>query len=47
MVPSLRGMAPFQFAFGAAAYYETADRLGFLVEAAEAPARMPAPDLTM
>jgi len=64
MVPSLEGLAPFQFAFvvrdldhrihsfgadrdGAAAYYDTADALGFLVEAVEPPARMPAPDFTM
>lgn len=32
---------------GAAAYYDTADTLGFLVEAVEPPARMPAPDFTM
>jgi hypothetical protein len=32
---------------GAAAYYDTADALGFLVEAVEPPARMPAPDFTM
>ena len=32
---------------GAAAYYDTADALGFLVEAIEPPARMPAPDFTM
>jgi mannose-6-phosphate isomerase-like protein (cupin superfamily) len=29
---------------GAAAYYDTADALGFLVEAVEPPARMPPPD---
>jgi glyoxalase/bleomycin resistance protein/dioxygenase superfamily protein len=32
---------------GAAAYYDTADALGFLVEAVEPPARMPAPDFTI
>jgi hypothetical protein len=32
---------------GAAAYYDTADALGFLVEAVEPPARMPAPDFTL
>jgi methylmalonyl-CoA/ethylmalonyl-CoA epimerase len=32
---------------GAAAYYDTADTLGFLVEAVEPPARMPAPDFTL
>jgi hypothetical protein len=32
---------------GAAAYYDTADTLGVLVEAVEPPARMPAPDLTV
>jgi len=32
---------------GAAAYYDTADALGFLVEAVQPPARMPAPDFTM
>jgi hypothetical protein len=32
---------------GAAAYYDTADALGFLIEAVEPPARMPAPDFTM
>ena len=29
---------------GAAAYYDTVDALGFLVEAVEPPARMPSPD---
>jgi len=43
MVPSLRGLAPFQFAF----VVRDLDRLGFLVEAVEPPARMPAPDFTM
>jgi hypothetical protein len=32
---------------GAAAYYDTADALGFLVEAVEPPARMPAQDFTL
>jgi methylmalonyl-CoA/ethylmalonyl-CoA epimerase len=32
---------------GAAAYYDTADPLGFLVEAVEPPARMPPTDFTM
>jgi methylmalonyl-CoA/ethylmalonyl-CoA epimerase len=32
---------------GAAAYYDTADTLGFLVEAVEPPARMPAPDFVL
>jgi hypothetical protein len=32
---------------GAAAYYDTADSLGFLVEAVEPPARMPPTDFTM
>src|SRR6516165_5946459 len=32
---------------GAAAYYDTADKLGFLVEAVEPPARMPTPDFTI
>ena len=32
---------------GAAAYYDTADTLGFLVEAVEPPARMSAPEFTM
>ena len=31
---------------GAAAYYDTADALGFLVEAVEPPTRMPATDFT-
>jgi hypothetical protein len=31
----------------AAAYYDTADALGFLIEAVEPPARMPAPDFTI
>ena len=32
---------------GAAAYYDTADALGFLVEAVEPPAEMPATDFTL
>jgi len=32
---------------GDAAYYDTADALGFLVEAVEPPGRMPAPDFTV
>lgn len=43
MVPSLEGLAPFQLAF-VAACYDTADALGFLVEAVEPPVRMPPVD---
>jgi hypothetical protein len=32
---------------GAAAYFDTVDALGFLVEAVESPARMPPPDFTL
>jgi hypothetical protein len=32
---------------GAAAYYDTADALGFLVEAVEPPSRMPAEDFML
>ena len=32
---------------GAAAYYDTADSLGFLVEAVEPPSEMPAVDFTL
>jgi hypothetical protein len=32
---------------GAAAYFDTADALGFMVEAVEPPARMPPPDFTL
>jgi hypothetical protein len=32
---------------GAAAYFDTTDVLGFLVEAVEPPARMPATDFTL
>ena len=32
---------------GAAAYFDTADALGFLVEAVEPPSRMPPPDFTL
>ena len=32
---------------GAAAYFDTANALGFLVEAVEPPARMPPPDFTL
>ena len=32
---------------GAAAYYDTADALGFLVEAVEPPSEMPPPDFTL
>ncbi len=32
---------------GAAAYFDTSDTLGFMVEAVEPPARMPTPDFTL
>ena len=32
---------------GAAAYFDTTEPLGFLVEAVEPPARMPAPNFTL
>jgi hypothetical protein len=32
---------------GAAAYYDTAEALGFLIEAAESPSEMPPADFTL